>query len=124
LTYFHLANVTEQVHRARVLRRIRGRDGGWLHRTAKLIADRGVPARDVTAAASRLAIRPVFTAHPTEAARRTILTKLRAIATELEAEAIAEDHDGWTRSSNAPWNHGRSASTPAANPSSSAPHPG
>ena len=40
--YFHLANITEQVHRARELRRIRVREGGWLERAAKLIADRGI----------------------------------------------------------------------------------
>jgi phosphoenolpyruvate carboxylase len=88
-TYFHLANVTEQVHRARDLGRQRASLGGWLDRTAKLIADRGVPADEVASAARRLAVRPVFTAHPTEAARRSILTKLRAIADELDAEAAS-----------------------------------
>ena len=43
-TYFHLANITEQVHRARDLRRRRAVQGGWLDQAAKLIAERGVPA--------------------------------------------------------------------------------
>ena len=38
----------------------------------------------------------MFTAYLTEAARPSILSKLPAIATQLEAEAIAEDHDGWS----------------------------
>src|SRR5690349_3735940 len=94
-TYFHLANITEQTHRARELRRIRVREGGWLERAAKLIADRGVGTREIGTVASRLAVRPVFTAHPTEAARRSILTKLRAVADELDAEATAAALDGW-----------------------------
>jgi phosphoenolpyruvate carboxylase len=94
--YFHLANITEQVHRARELRRVRGEAGGWLDRTAKLIADRGLADREIGAAASRLAIQPVFTAHPTEAARRSILGKLRAIASELDAGLAAEAADSWT----------------------------
>ncbi|MFI9641909.1 phosphoenolpyruvate carboxylase [Micromonospora sp. NPDC051925] len=85
-TYFHLANITEQVHRARDLRRRRAIQGGWLDQAAKMIAERGVPAEEIAAAARRLAVRPVFTAHPTEAARRSILSKLRAIADELDAE--------------------------------------
>ncbi|GAB3139661.1 phosphoenolpyruvate carboxylase [Micromonospora sonneratiae] len=85
-TYFHLANITEQVHRARDLRRQRATQGGWLDQAAKLIAERGVPAEEIAAAARRLAVRPVFTAHPTEAARRSILSKLRAVADELDAE--------------------------------------
>ncbi|WP_089156630.1 phosphoenolpyruvate carboxylase [Micromonospora sp. NBS 11-29] len=85
-TYFHLANITEQVHRARDLRRRRATDGGWLDQAAKMIAERGVPAEEIAAAARRLAVRPVFTAHPTEAARRSILSKLRAVADELDAE--------------------------------------
>jgi phosphoenolpyruvate carboxylase len=88
-TYFHLANITEQVHRARDLRRRRAAEGGWLERAARLIAERGVPAPEIAAAARRLAVRPVFTAHPTEAARRSILSKQRALADELDAEAGA-----------------------------------
>jgi phosphoenolpyruvate carboxylase len=88
-TYFHLANITEQVHRARELRRRRAADGGWLDGAARLIAERGVPADEVAAAAQRLAVRPVFTAHPTEAARRSILSKLRAVADELDREAAS-----------------------------------
>ncbi|SBT51937.1 phosphoenolpyruvate carboxylase [Micromonospora auratinigra] len=85
-TYFHLANITEQVHRARDLRRRRAVHGGWLDQAAKMIAERGVPAEEIAAAARRLAVRPVFTAHPTEAARRSILSKLRAVADELDTE--------------------------------------
>jgi phosphoenolpyruvate carboxylase len=88
-TYFHLANITEQVHRARELRRRRAAHGGWLDGAARLIGERGVPADEIAAAADRLAVRPVFTAHPTEAARRSILSKLRAVADELDSEAAA-----------------------------------
>src|SRR5690606_15507930 len=88
-TYFHLANITEQVHRARDLRRRRVREGGWLDETARLISQRQVPVAELAAAVRRLQIRPVFTAHPTEAARRSILSKQRAIADELDAEAAA-----------------------------------
>ncbi len=87
-TYFHLANITEQVHRARELRRLRATEGGWLDQAAALIRDRGVEPAEIAAAAHRLAVRPVFTAHPTEAARRSILAKLRSIADELDGEAV------------------------------------
>ena len=85
--FFHLANVVEQVHRGRELLRRRAVDGGWLERTARLVADRGLPSEDLQLAASRLAVRPVFTAHPTEAARRSTLSKLRTVAEILDAEA-------------------------------------
>jgi phosphoenolpyruvate carboxylase len=85
--YFHLANITEQVHRARELRRLRSTEGGWLDQAADLIRERGVETAEIAAAAHRLAVRPVFTAHPTEAARRSILVKLRAVADKLDGEA-------------------------------------
>ncbi|HEV7759221.1 MAG TPA: phosphoenolpyruvate carboxylase, partial [Acidimicrobiales bacterium] len=87
--FFHLANVTEQVHRGRELRRLRAVDGGSLAETARRIEARepAVETEDVATAAAALAVRPVFTAHPTEAARRSRLTKLREVADLLDAEA-------------------------------------
>jgi phosphoenolpyruvate carboxylase len=84
-TYFHLANITEQVHRARELARIRAERGGWLEQTAARIVAADVPVDQLRAEVARLGVRPVFTAHPTEAARRSTLEKLRQIAELLEA---------------------------------------
>ncbi|MGP3969515.1 phosphoenolpyruvate carboxylase [Streptomyces sp. 6N223] len=83
--YFHLANVTEQVHRGRELRERRAAEGGALSRTADMLKDADPSHLRQTVA--NLGVRPVFTAHPTEAARRSVLTKLRKIAELLEAPA-------------------------------------
>jgi phosphoenolpyruvate carboxylase len=73
-TYFHLANVTEQVHRAREMRAERAGKGGWLAQTTERIRASGLDAAEVSSLVARIAVRPVFTAHPTEAARRAILS--------------------------------------------------
>ncbi|WP_431962875.1 phosphoenolpyruvate carboxylase [Actinacidiphila sp. bgisy160] len=86
-TYFHLANVTEQVHRGRELRSRRAADGGLLARTADLLKD--ADPEHLRQTVRHLNVRPVFTAHPTEAARRSVLNKLRVIAALLEESGAA-----------------------------------
>ncbi len=83
-TYFHLANVAEQVHRSRVLAEVRAQGGSWITRAIDKIEDainnpvsgHEISHADLEKWINDLDIRPVFTAHPTEAARRSILGKL------------------------------------------------
>ncbi|MGW6359163.1 phosphoenolpyruvate carboxylase [Streptomyces sp. NPDC055092] len=88
-TYFHLANVTEQVHRGRELRARRAAEGGLLARTADRLKD--ADAAHLRETVQHLNVRPVFTAHPTEAARRSVLNKLRRVAELLETPVIEAD---------------------------------
>jgi phosphoenolpyruvate carboxylase len=95
-SYFYLANVTEQVHRARELHSERATRGSWLSRAVDRIGaaiedPESKVTRDwVEEVVGRLSARPVFTAHPTEAARRTILGKLRQIALLLDANPFPQ----------------------------------
>ena len=94
-TYFHLANVAEQVHRGRDLAARRRERGGWLAQAVDRIEAAGhtPPSRRRPARASPL--RPVFTAHPTEAARRTVLDQAaRARALLDERERVEGDQAG------------------------------
>ena len=99
-TYFHLANVAEQVHRSRVLAEVRSHGGSWITRAIDKIDDamkNPIPGHEISHAElvkviNNLNIRPVFTAHPTEAARRSILYKLGEIAALLDTpKSVTQD---------------------------------
>jgi phosphoenolpyruvate carboxylase len=82
--FFQLANMAEQAHRSETRAPRRGGDPGGLRATLERIRDAGIPADEILEVSRRLELRPVFTAHPTEAARRSVLTKLRRVAELLE----------------------------------------
>ncbi|MBO9522857.1 MAG: phosphoenolpyruvate carboxylase [Nocardioidaceae bacterium] len=84
--YFHLANVTEQVHRGRALLEVRRQEGTWLHQAVGRIAAAGVEPDELGKALEHVGVRPVLTAHPTEVARRSTLDKLRRVAALLGEE--------------------------------------
>ncbi len=77
--YFQLANTAEQVHR---VRSISAQDAGWLERAVAAIIETG-GAELLAKTIRSVDMRPVFTAHPTEASRRSVLLKLRDIADVL-----------------------------------------
>ncbi len=90
--YFHLANVAEQVHRARTLANERVNGESWLQRASNRIAEQKISRDELARSVASLSVRPVFTAHPTEAARRSILSKLATIAILLDAKNVPENN--------------------------------
>ena len=78
--YFHLANIIEQVHRVEDLN-VEGHtpEQGFEDCLIALV-EGGTSPGEVAALVNRAILKPVFTAHPTEATRPTILEKLTAIA--------------------------------------------
>jgi phosphoenolpyruvate carboxylase len=100
-TYFNLANVAEQIHRARVLSHSRATGGSWLVRAVDRIEEaisqqtpgHQLTKEEITLWVGEMSVRPVFTAHPTEAARRSILKKLGAIADLLDQPENASQQD-------------------------------
>jgi phosphoenolpyruvate carboxylase len=88
-TYFELTNLAETNHRKR--RRRAGKLDrehpplpGSFRGTLVRMKESGISAEDALAAIGQIAITPVFTAHPTEVARQTVLLKRRRIALQLE----------------------------------------
>ena len=85
--YFQLVNLAEQVHRIRRRREHQAADagpqpGGIMDGLTRL-REAGVSSDAVRSALSRLLLEPVFTAHPTEATRRTMLEKEQRIVRAL-----------------------------------------
>ena len=96
-TYFNLANVAEQVHRARVLAEERSSGGSWLARAVDRIIDAQKTNNELSTEAiqdwiDKFSVRPVFTAHPTEAARRSVLSKMSTIADLLDEANTSTTH--------------------------------
>lgn len=86
-TYFQMVNTAEKVHRIRRRREYlqevgHYQPGGFEDTLAKLKAS-GVTADDFQALINTLRIEPVFTAHPTEPTRRTMLRKEQNIVRHL-----------------------------------------
>jgi len=83
--YFHLANLAEEHHRARV---IRERDRGDAPIPESIPATLGELRTKLGRAhlhklVASLEVHPVFTAHPTEARRRAVVTAIRRVGEQL-----------------------------------------
>ncbi|MGB5760590.1 MAG: phosphoenolpyruvate carboxylase [Acidimicrobiales bacterium] len=82
--YFHLANTAEQVHRVDDLQANAPASSSRFVETVAKLQSAGVSDSDIIAAVRHADLRPVFTAHPTEASRRSILDKLAEISALVE----------------------------------------
>ncbi len=88
--YFHLANTAEQVHRIEDLRtNARATNNRFADTVAKL-KNEGLSNSEIVACVRDADLRPVFTAHPTEASRRSILDKLAEIAKLVEQRGVSD----------------------------------
>jgi phosphoenolpyruvate carboxylase len=88
-TYFELTNLAETNHRKRRRRAAevlidRPPQPGSMRGTFARMRDAGLTVDDALALLDQIKVIPVFTAHPTEVARRTVLFKRQRIAAELE----------------------------------------
>ncbi len=101
-TYFELVNLCEEHHRTSKLRRYRAERAAGLRPEpvresieAALIElkARGVTSDELQRMLNRLHIEPVFTAHPTESKRRTVLSKLRRLAGHLRNDDSPENDE-------------------------------
>jgi phosphoenolpyruvate carboxylase len=98
--YFELVNLAEENFRIILLRRRRvaralATDGGRpiresIEAAVMELKEAGVDGTEMQGLVDRLGIELVFTAHPTETKRRTLLAKLRRLAGILRARAMPE----------------------------------
>ncbi|HEX4246899.1 MAG TPA: phosphoenolpyruvate carboxylase [Pseudonocardia sp.] len=92
-TFFLLANVAEQWHRAREVADETGADplGELIRRLVKEVGGEAL-----VEVLGRTELRPVFTAHPTEASRQSVLGTLRRVADVLDRDAAPGNADPHT----------------------------
>lgn len=88
-TFFELTNLAETNHRKRRLSAIRllpgGKDKpGSFRGTLRRMREAGISGERALELLGRVEVTPVFTAHPTEVARRVVLYKRRRISRSLE----------------------------------------
>src|SRR5262249_12460128 len=86
--YFELVNLAEEAQRIRALRdRERARHPAPISESigeaVAQLAERGVTAEQMQSLLGSLSVELVLTAHPTEAKRRTVLSKLHRISQSL-----------------------------------------
>ncbi len=86
-TYFQMVNTAEKVHRIRRrrdhLRDVAGYQPGGLEDTLQKLKASGMTIDQLQGLFDSLSIEPVFTAHPTESTRRTMLRKEQKIVKHL-----------------------------------------
>ena len=87
--WFQVVNLAERIHRIRrrrdYLREGFGTQSQTITRSLEQLLDSGMSQGDAAELLASIRIEPVFTAHPTEATRRTILEKHQHIARHLIA---------------------------------------
>ena len=97
--YFELVNLAEENFRVEILRRRRARIFSEptaepvresIEAAVQELKQRGVSGTAMQALVDRLSIELVFTAHPTESKRRTLLTKLQRLAEILRVRSQPE----------------------------------
>jgi len=83
-TWFQMVNMAEKVHRIRRRRQYLSGDGtpqpGGIEDAITKLKQRGLSLSDIRKLLMELWIEPVFTAHPTESTRRTLLRKQQEVA--------------------------------------------
>jgi phosphoenolpyruvate carboxylase len=99
--YFELVNLAEETHRIRLLRKRRRAQYASpqsqpmresIGAALRELKEKGVPPETVQMILDKLRIELVFTAHPTEAKRRTMLNKLQRLSERLHnPDAMIED---------------------------------
>jgi len=84
--YFQLANIAEQLRRSRELRTLRPPERRPLRVLMQCLAKEfpGDERAQVHSVLARAELRPVFTAHPTESSRQSVLAILRRVADGLD----------------------------------------